>query len=683
MSETCYMVFNAIEPYRVEDTRDESYRYEYGFPFSTQSGGGYFVNTITAKTGILIRTTGRQCLYSYVDSNNNQSYMYFTNGTTKCKNVDPNYYGGGIMSTVNIIPGSGNNTTASVVSHGFGFDITYDNGGHAGDYPYKLGKYYKTTNAVIRNNRYDVLVNPNDLWENHSVNYYGSLSEQHYKVHRSNLLYDIGGVCSYGLGMRFKNYSYSVVPNFENHEFKNITLNDGKKRGAEVIGINVDLLGNNPDDDIIRGHDMTVASQFSTVFSPLTSSYGVLDLPLVASPLPQSKPLSDVYYKYSDISNTSVNLITSGIVMCETMEDVINYLDKGIVPDGWTRDDDDKDIDTDGESEPNPKDTIEDNPTVTPSDNSLKGTDLYLVTKDDITSFKNAFFSFDLTNALINKFTGLYSGLENYIVSLKYFPCGVPNVSTGISTVKVGNLVLGGDTPLTLNKINSYTTGILYSGTLQLPEYYHSILDYGSYNKAWLYLPYYGTIPIDVNILRTRTLKLVYTLDVLSGSSTIILFIGNSNAYTPMTILSCEMGCDIPLTLQNGIELGTKIVDLSTNILTATVGGAVGGGMGAMLGGASNLAHGVDLSNMTQICGRSNSLAMQSSPLYPSLLLMKPNYPKNYQGSYGNVVGKPNCTVSKLKSGLNICVNPSLQVDKATEKEYQMILSELSKGVYV
>lgn len=679
MSETCYMVFNALEPYRVEDNDDG---YEYGFPFSVQIGGGYFVNSITAKTGILIRTSGRQCLYSYVDSNNNHSYMYFTNGTTKCKNVDRNYYGGGLISTITH-DGWGDNETASVVSHGFGFDITNRNNAHIGGYPYKNGyEYHKNLNVVIRNNTYDVAVNPDDLWVNHSVDYYGDLSGQDYKVHRSDLLFDNGGVCSYGFSMRFKNYSNTVGPNFENHEFKNITLNDKKKRGAEVIGINVDLLGNNPDDDVIRGHDMTVASQFSTVFSPLTSSFGVLDLPLVASPT-DSNPLSDVYYKYSDISNTSVNLITSGIVMCETMEEVINYLDNGIVPDGWTRDDDDKDIDTDGESEPNPKDTIEDNPTVTPSDNSLKGTDLYLVTKDDITSFKNAFFSFDLTNAVINKFTGLYSGLENYIVSLKYFPCGVPNVSTGVSNVKVGNLVLGGDNPLTLNKITSYTSGILYSGTLQLPEYYHSILDYGSYNKAWLYLPYYGTIPIDVNILRTRTLKLVYTLDVLSGSSTIILYIGNNNAYTPMTILSCEMGCDIPLTLKNGIELGTKIVDLSTNILTATVGGAVGGGIGAMVGGAGNIAQGVDLSNMTQICGRSNSLAMQSAPLYPSLLLMKPNYPKNYQGSYGNVVGKPNCTVSKLKSGLNICVNPSLKVEKATEKEYQMILSELSKGVYV
>lgn len=680
MSETCYMVFNAIPPYRLEKQEGEYYGYEYGFPFSVQIGGGYFVNTITARTGILIRTTGRQCLYSYVDSNNNHSYMYFTNGTTVCKNVEPNYYGGGLISTITS-NGWGDNETASVVSHGFGFDITNRNNAHVGAYGYKTGtEYHAHENAVIRGNTYDVLVNPNDLWSNHSVDYYGSLSGQDYSVHRSDLLFDNGGVCSYGFSMRFKNYSNTVAPNFENHEFKNITLNDGHKRGAEVIGINVDLLGDNPD-DIIRGHDMTTGSQFTTVLSPLTSSYGVLDLPLVDS-TPVNKPLSNVYYRYSDISNTSVNLITSGIVMCETMEEVRNYLDNGIVPDGWSRDDD-IDIETDGESDPNPKDTIEDNPTVTPSDNSLKGTDLYLVTKDDITSFKNAFFSFDLTNAVINKFTGLYSGLENYIVSLKYFPCGVPNVSTGISTVKVGNLVLGGDTPLTLNKINSYTTGILYSGTLQLPEYYHSVLDYGSYNKAWLYLPYYGTIPIDVNILRTRTLKLVYTLDVLSGSSTIILYIGNSNAYTPMMILSCEMGCDIPLTLQNGIELGTKIVDLSTNILTATVGGAVGGGMGAMLGGASNLAHGVDLSNMTQICGRSNSLAMQSAPLYPSLLLMKPNYPKNYQGSYGNVVGKPNCTVSKLKSGFNVCINPSLQVDKATDKEYQMILSELTKGVYV
>lgn len=680
MSETCYMVFNAEQPYRIEDTTDDNYGFEYRFPFMADNGPS-FVNTTTAINGVLIKTTGRQCLLSYVDSNNNHSYLYFTNGTTECRQVSNDYVGSGLVSIIQKqVPPLTVDAPATVLSRGFGYAVTNLNNAYIGGNI--LGKYDKNLNAVIRRNSYDVAVNVEDLWANHSEKYYGTITTQNYKVHRSDLLFDDGGICSYGFSMRFPNYSNTVAPNFENHKFKNIKLNDGHLRGMECIGINVDLLGENPDDDIIRGHDMKTQSQFSTVFSPLTTSYGVLDLPLVTTRPTGNNDLSDIFYKYSQISNTSVNLITQGIVMCETMDEVIEYLDNGTIPDGWDRDDD-IDIDTDGESDPNPDDGIEDNPTVTPSNNTLQGTDLYLVTKDDITSFKNAFFTFDLTDSIINKFTGLYSGLENYIVSLKYFPCGVPNVATGVSNVKVGNLVLGGDTPLTLNKITSYTSGVLYSGTLQLPEYYHSVLDYGSYNKAWLYLPYYGTIPIDVNILRTRTLKLVYTLDVLSGSSTIILYIGNNNAYTPMMILSCEMGCDIPLTLKNGIELGTKVVELSTNILTATVGGAVGGGIGAMVGGAGNIAQGVDLSNMSQICGRSNSLAMQSAPLYPSLLLMKPNYPKNYQGGYGNIVGKPNCTVSKLKSGFNVCINPSLQVEKATEKEYQMILSELSKGVYV
>lgn len=680
MSEICYMIFNAEQPYRIENTTDDNYGYEYGFPFSTAHDPS-FVNTITAKNGILIRTSGRQCLLSYVDSQNNHSYLYYTNGTTECRNVAKDYAGSGLVSLIQTqVPSSTDNIISTVLSRGFGYGVINLNNAYIT--PSYLGKYEKNLNAVIRSNTYDVAVNVKDLWDNHSVDYYGTISTQNYRIHRSDLLFDNGGICSYGFSMRFANYSNTVAPNFENHKFKNIKLNDGHLRGMECIGINVDLLGKNPNDDIIRGHDMTTQSLFSTVLSPLTSSYSVLDLPLVSTRPSTNIPLSNIFYRYSDISNTSVNLITAGIVMCKTMDEVIDYLDNGIIPDGWDRDNE-IDIDTEGESNPNPDDGIEDNPTVTPSNNTLQGTDLYLVTKDDITSFKNAFFTFDLTNSVINKFTGLYSGLENYIVSLKYFPCGVPNVSTGVSNVKVGNLVLGGDNPLTLHKITSYTSGILYSGTLQLPEYYHSVLDYGSYNKAWLYLPYYGTIPIDVNILRTRTLKLVYTLDVLSGSSTIILYIGNNNAYTPMMILSCEMGCDIPLTLKNGIELGTKVVDLSTNILTTTIGGAVAGGIGAMVGGAGNLAQGVDLSNMAQICGRSNSLAMQSAPLYPSLLLMKPNYPKNYQGSYGNVVGKPNCTVSKLKSGFNVCINPSLQVDKATDKEYQMILAELSKGVYV
>lgn len=679
-----YIACNKYIPYYVKGTTGQNIF----SPFQTSSANYIFNSQWYEPFGILIKTDKRQCIHQFHDMNGNLCFAYYTNGNTQTKTVSTDPNSTLSQDKYNQMPQVPDSLAYNLVvtdngngfyTEGSGFILTKYGGSNKRAW---RDANINNTELDLSTITFNINMNVGLLWNlsNTAVNRSAFNTHADYK-YRNDLWWDSGQEITVGLWNRFNNSV--TTPNWSNGEFVNREVRNHMMNGLEFIGLYVDLLDQDSDNDSsntswmeqnIHEDEYFVANKYKIK----VSEFPYIDNIRNVSAIRIRNRIDDI----REFTNVKPEVVSYNIPICNTIEEVRAWLDDGILPDGWNPSNDD--IDTSGESEPNSDDSVEDNQGTTPSNLSLQGIDLYLLDVSDIGTFKNAFFDFDLTNSVINKFTGLYSGLENYIVSLKYYPCGLPSLSTGTSTVKVGNLQLEeNDVPITLEKINAYQSSILYSGTLQLPEYYHSILDYGGYNKAWLYLPYYGTVPIDVSILRTRTLKVVYTLDILSGSATIILYIGNSNAYTPMNIYSCEMGCDIPMTLQSGIELGTKVVDLSTNVLTATIGGATGGAVGAIAGGVQSITNGVDLSNMTQICGRSNSLAMQGAPLYPSLLLMKPKYPKNYQGSYGNLVGKPSCVTSTLSSGYNKVLNGKPNVNGCTQSEYDKILSLLNEGVWI
>lgn len=688
-----YMLFKNGLPY-IEDKPERTRFYVHNpfYPSNTGIGGLCF------PYGVLIKSDNRHCIYSYTDSNGNHVYEYLTNGNTEVKtvNIDDNaslctnkYQNQPHipdMLTKNLVLSA--NNTYYLEGDGFIFceyytninnEIRYDNAINYQNRTY-TGSY--NTNAISAINGGDVKlkvkVDTDELWNRLGISYSGDIRNLT-ETRRSDEWLDTGNECSWGLVRRLLGQVTS--PNYRNGEFINSIYNN-KLIGRAFIGLNVDLVDNDKQ-TLTNNFRWSFADIHPITFAPGKTKGNLSDFTVFGdNESPDTSFIYPTIENITEVMGTQVNTVTYGIPICTTWDEVVDWLDNGVLPDGWNEDD--EDIDTTGQSEPNDGDSIEDNQGTTPTNYSLSGVDLYRVDSQDISDFKKAFFDFDLSNAVINRFTGLYSGLENYVVGLKYYPCGLPQLNVGQSTVAVGNLLLENNgNALTFDKINGYQSSILYSGTLQLPEYYQSILDYGGYNKAWLYLPYYGSVPIDVSILRTRTLKLVYTLDIISGSATIILYIGNANGYTPMNIYSCDMGCDIPLTLQSGIELGSKVVDLSTNVLTATIGGATGGAVGAIAGGVQNITNGVDLSNMTQVCGRSNSLAMQGAPLYPSLLLMKPKYPKNYQGSYGSLVGKPACITTTLTSGYNKVLEGKPNINGCTQSEYDKLVSLLNEGVWI
>lgn len=680
-----YIACNKYIPYYVKGTIGQNIF----TPFQTNLGANYIENSQWYEPfGILIKTDKRQCIHQYHDRNGNLCCMYYTNGNTQTKTVSTDTNASLCQDKYQQMPQVPDMLTKNLIvtDNGNGFytegeGFIYTKYGGTDKRGFRDANIYNTDLDLSIVN-FKIKMDVGVLWNlsNTTVNRTAFNRYSDY-IYRNDLWYDSGLEITVGLWNRLSNGV--TTPNWRNGEFVNTEIRTNVMNGYEFIGLDVGLLDDNSDNSSsntswmeqnIHENEYFLADKYKIS----VADFYFTDNQSTISRIPIRNRISDI----REFTNVKAEVVSYNIPICKTIQEVRAWLDDGILPDGWNQDE--EDIETDGESEPNENDSIEDNQGTTPTNLSLQGIDLYLLNTSDITTFKNAFFDFDLTNAVINKFTGLYSGLENYVVGLKYYPSGLPPLSTGTSTVKVGNLQLEDDgTPITLNRINGYHSSILYSGTLQLPEYYHSILDYGGYNKAWLYLPYYGTVPIDVSILRTRTLKVVYTLDILSGSATIILYIGNSGGYTPMNIYSCEMGCDIPLTLQSGIELGTKVVDLSTNVLTATIGGATGGAVGAIAGGVQNVTNGVDLSNMTQVCGRSNSLAMQGAPLYPSLLLMKPKYPKNYQGSYGNLVGKPSCTTSTLSNGYNKVLNGKPNIKGCTQSEYDEIVSLLNEGVWI
>ena len=69
-------------------------------------------------------------------------------------------------------------------------------------------------------------------------------------------------------------------------------------------------------------------------------------------------------------------------------------------------------------------------------------------------------------------------------------------------------------------------------GTIHVPEYWGAYIDYEPYTKAEIYLPYIGTHPISIDDIMGKDVRVVYHVDVLSGSCTAYIKCGRSVLYS-------------------------------------------------------------------------------------------------------------------------------------------------------
>lgn len=182
--------------------------------------------------------------------------------------------------------------------------------------------------------------------------------------------------------------------------------------------------------------------------------------------------------------------------------------------------DDDEGGDGDGDDEqfPIPPNNVEDIPT------NILDTGFFTLFKPvsaELRGLANFMFS-QLTDGDAEALKKLLVNPLDYITCLNC--CHFPVPTGDHKEIKVGGI---GTTVQSALITNQFVR--LNGGSIAINEYWGNYLDYAPYTKVQIHIPYCGTHELDVDMVMRSTLKLYYSIDLLSGSMVATLYIDKPN----------------------------------------------------------------------------------------------------------------------------------------------------------
>ena len=290
-----------------------------------------------------------------------------------------------------------------------------------------------------------------------------------------------------------------------------------------------------------------------------------------------------------------------------------------------------------------------------------------------------------LANMLINPL--------DFLVSLNIFPC-MPSHIGFSGPITLGRWECKED--LTHGGLGFRAVGweltrqfeVLNFGTLEVGENWGSFLDY-THTKAELYLPFIGTIDLDVSEFMNGSINVKYTIDFFTGAcvanvlcrKTTVIPSKNSlgttaNQYAQHSYQgNCAMS--VPLTaVQYGGMIGSVINSVGKGITTGNPAVALGAMAGDFLSGNAR--------PQATSKGSITSNGGFCSVLYPYIRIVRPI--TNVSESYQTTEGYPSYIDSSLSAcdGLAVCDSINLSgVSGATDSELERIEQLCKQGVYV
>ena len=307
---------------------------------------------------------------------------------------------------------------------------------------------------------------------------------------------------------------------------------------------------------------------------------------------------------------------------------------------------------------------------------------VYQMSEAELNKICGALYSDTLLNAVKNMFINPL----DFIVSLMIFPCA-PNVAATPTNIKFGkwDAALTGATALgvsiTGNKLENGFSVVDF-GSINIPENWGNFLDY-SQTTLELYLPFIGSVNIDVSECMGGSINVSYTIDYFTGMCVANVLCERSfplpsGKFIPNRAQHAFQGncaIQVPLSAESYGAMIGSLINACTQGITNPVGGFMGIAQDAISGGMR-----------PNVTSKGNIVANAGfcSVLYPYVRITRPITAE--PDSYQEVMGYPSYINTSLGQcdGLCVCDGINLQsVSGATDNELNKIRQLCAEGVYV
>ena len=332
--------------------------------------------------------------------------------------------------------------------------------------------------------------------------------------------------------------------------------------------------------------------------------------------------------------------------------------------------DDDDPSDGGADDDPNPTPALHTNGTLTTS---------YSVTYNHLKSLGAKIWNESFYSSLLK----INSNPIENIISCKAIPVSIGGTEKNII---LGNVDMGISGKICDESYSLSVGSITIKGRKSRS---YDFLDYEPYTNLSIYLPFIGIKKLDTSICMGRTLKVVYNIDVITGTCRAMIYI---NGYV-MYAFNGNCGVDIPISSMNRaqVEMGflSSLVGVAGGAGIATVGMAMNNPYAVINGTANSIQSGLNMASSqynTTTNGTSSpnidfNINRKCYIIYDRPVLYNDLLTDTFYHTNGRVSHKTR-KLLQLRGYTEISPNTDLQI-KCTTDELEELRNILSSGFII
>ena len=253
--------------------------------------------------------------------------------------------------------------------------------------------------------------------------------------------------------------------------------------------------------------------------------------------------------------------------------------------------------------------------------------------------------------------------IEN-IISCKAIPYAISGTTQEIT---LGNVKTGVNGEKISQNFSKQTIG-----SVAIAEHYKNFLDYAPYTNVIIYLPYIGFKELDTSLVMGKTLRIEYTLDVITGGCLAQIYVGKIRLYE----FTGNIGVDISITASNRAQVEGAYINAGVGVVSSAMSGNLTGAANSIIGAATSQYHYSGTGNPNPSC-----VASTNRTCY--VVIDRPQYQP--LKAFNHTRGRMCClskTIGSLK-GYTVCDgNIDISGISATDEEKDEIVNILSTGFF-